>query len=161
MNYETTSEIEIAIARYFDTTKNIIVPNISWGMFPYELDLCILNCKSFYASEVEIKISKSDLKRDLKKHHNHDRNRNLIKYLWFAIPEKLLDCIEFVPDHAGILYVNKNGRVYLKREAVANSLARKWDVQNSYKLARLGTLRIWKLKEIILGKVKYKGRTLK
>jgi hypothetical protein len=148
MNYETSFEIEIAVAHYFGTTTHVIVPNVSWGMFGYELDLCILNNNSFYASEVEIKISKADLKRDSLKRHNHDRNGNLIKSLWFAMPEKLKNkgCDILVPESAGILYVGKNGNVVQDRKPVPSKFAKKWTYADAFKLARLGTLRTWNLK---------------
>ena len=79
MNYETASEIEIAIARHFGTRTHVIIPNLSFAMFPYELDLCVLNMKSFYALEVEIKVSKADLVRDGKKEHAHKLHRNMIR----------------------------------------------------------------------------------
>jgi hypothetical protein len=145
VNYETTPEIEIAVAAWFGTRVNIIVPNVSWGMFGYELDMCCLSA-AMYASEVEIKISRADLKRDQKKQHRHDWNNNLIKYLWFAIPERMLKDIEFVPQNAGILYVTATGKVYRNRPAIANAHARKWTTDQALKLARLGTLRIWPLK---------------
>lgn len=147
MNYETSFEIEVAVARHFHTLTHVIVPNVSWGMFGYELDLCVLNVRSLYASEVEIKISKSDLKRDLLKRHEHDRNRNLIKQLWFAMPEKMNGCFEFVPERAGIMLVGRNGRVMVARNPMSNKLARKWSYEDAFKLARLGTLRVWNLKE--------------
>ena len=146
MNYETTGEIEEAVVRHFNARKNVIVPNVSWGMFPYELDLCMLNLAGMYASEIEIKISKSDLKADGKKHHCHDKNGNFIKYLWFAMPDKLKGCEDLVPENAGILYINKYGYGKIFRKPVVNPVARKWDYEKAFKLARLGTLRIWSLK---------------
>jgi len=146
MNYETTAEMELAVVMHFHARKNVIVPNVSWGMFPYELDLCVLNNDSLYASEVEIKISKSDLKADAKKQHHHDKNGNYIKYLWFAMPEKLRGCEELVPENAGILYINKHGFGNVFRKPVVNPMAKKWDYEKAFKLARLGTLRIWDLK---------------
>jgi len=151
MNYETTAEMELAVVMHFHARKNVIVPNISWGMFPYELDLCVLNNDSLYASEVEIKISKSDLKADAKKQHHHDKNGNYIKYLWFAMPEKLRGCEELVPENAGILYINKNGFGNVFRKPVVNPMAKKWDYEKAFKLARLGTLRIWDLKRKVIG----------
>ena len=150
MNYETSGEIEIAIANHFGIRKNIIVPNVSWGMFGYELDLCILNCKSMYASEVEIKISKYDLKRDSKKYRAHERNRNLIRQLWFAMPEKLRGCEGLVPEKAGIMLITKIGGIWTYRHPEINKLAQKWTIEEAYKLARLGTMRIWKLKREVL-----------
>ena len=146
MNYETTSEIEIAVAKFFDTRKYVIVPNIN-GMFIHELDLCILNIISLYATEVEIKISKSDLKADAKKKHHH--KTTFIKYLWFAMPERMNDCEEFIPEGAGLLLVSKTGIVKVVKKPVANKDARKWDYERSFKLARLGTLRMWNLKKDI------------
>jgi hypothetical protein len=147
MNYETSAEIEVAIANHFHVTTHVIVPNVSWGMFGYELDLCVLNVRSLYANEVEIKISKSDLKRDAQKRHEHDRNRNLIRQLWFAMPEKMKGCEEFVPERAGIMYVSQKGRVTVFRQPAVNKLARKWSYEDAFKLARLGTLRTWNLKK--------------
>lgn len=148
MNYETSAEIEIAVAAYFGARTHIIVPNVSWGMFGYELDLCILNNKSFYASEVEIKTSKFDLKRDCKKSHQHDLNYNMIKNLWFAMPEKLECCADLVPTKAGILLVSPKSVVREIRKPQPNRIARKWTVQKAYELARLGTLRVWDLKRV-------------
>jgi hypothetical protein len=146
MNYETSAEIEIAVSNFIGQRTHIIVPNVSWGMFPYELDLCVLNCKSFYAYEVEIKISKADLKRDSKKQHNHDWNHDYIRQLWFAMPEKMRGCEELVPTRAGIFYVTKGGRVIEERRAEINTVAKKWTVEKAYELARLATFRMWNLK---------------
>lgn len=58
----TCLDIELATASHFDSRANLIVPNISWGMgLDHEIDLAIVNPKSGYMREVEIKISKSDL----------------------------------------------------------------------------------------------------
>jgi len=160
MNYETSAEIEIAIARFFDVRKNIIVPNVSHGMFGYELDLCIVSITGRYATEVEIKISKADLKADSKKRHNHDRNGNYIKNLYFVMPDKMVGCEDLVPEGAGILFVNKKGGVWVARDPKSNKSAKKWDDQKLYKLARLGMFRVWNLKEKIL-KLKKENKELK
>jgi len=145
MDYETTREMEVAVARYFNARKNVIVPNVSWGMFKYEMDLCMLNMVSMYASEVEIKVSKADLKADAKKEHHHDSPS--IKYLWFAMPDKMVGCEDLVPENAGIIYINKHGYGRTFRKPKANAVAQRWDFEKAFKLARLGTLRIWDLKE--------------
>jgi len=149
LNYETTREIEVAIANWFDIRRHIVVPNVSWGMFGYELDLCVLNTTSMCAKEVEIKVSKSDLKRDADKYHHHDRNGFLIKELWFAMPEKMRGCEDLVPERAGILFVTKNGRVLVERKPTANKLYKKWSEANALKLARLGAMRVWALKQMV------------
>lgn len=62
----TTLEMEIALMRELNIRKNIIVPNVSFGMYfkgygaLHECDLLCLS-KSGYATEIEIKIIKSDL----------------------------------------------------------------------------------------------------
>jgi len=66
------------------------------------------------------KISKSDLKADAKKNHNHDKNGNYIKYLWFAMPKKLMGCEDLVPENAGIIYIDKWGFSKIFRKANVN-----------------------------------------
>lgn len=146
MNFQTSTEIEYAVSYYFSPRRYVIVPNVSWGMFSYELDLCLLNHKSRFAVEVEIKVSKADLLRDGKKEHNHDRNHNLIKYLYFAMPERMRNCIDLVPERAGILFVTTEGQVLLERRAKPNPVAKTWTDAEAYELARLGTMRVWPLK---------------
>jgi hypothetical protein len=68
----TAQDIEIAVAEHFNSRQNLIVPNVHWGwMLQYEADMVILR-QSGYAVEVEIKVSAADIKRDLRKHHQHD-----------------------------------------------------------------------------------------
>lgn len=147
-NYNTSEEIEIAVAEYFGIRTCLIVPNVSWGLTNHECDIVILTPASCLY-EIEIKISKSDLIADKKKSHGH--YSDIIKELYFAMPLKLIDNIEHVPDRAGILIVHENGRVELKRKPELNKYARKLTDQERYKLARLGTMRIWKLKKRLLG----------
>ena len=150
-----TIEVEIALASYFDYRRNLIVPNISWGLGIHECDLFILS-QSGYATEVEIKISKSDLKADAKKWHNHESN--LIKKLYFAIPEKLAEHIQYIPERAGVIvlkrYKDTKTTDYLLcsilRKPKPNKHARKLTDEERYKVARLGALRIWGLKHKIL-----------
>ncbi|MBT9170538.1 MAG: hypothetical protein DDT18_00881 [Actinobacteria bacterium] len=105
----TVSEIELAVADYFNPRVNLIVPNISWGMFLHECDMLIVT-KNNYAYEVEIKTTKSDLVADQKKRHNHSNKK--IKKLYFAIPDYLLQYAEYIPDHAGIIVVaNKKAKM--------------------------------------------------
>lgn len=149
MNYQTSNEIELAVTRYFGVQRHTIVPNVSWGMFPYELDMCVLNHRSRYAYEVEIKISRSDLRRDQKKGHHHDRNGNAIKGLWFAMPKKMFGCEDLVPETAGIMYIDEQGKVLISRKPKSNPVAIRWTFEQCYFLARLGTMRMWTLKRIL------------
>jgi hypothetical protein len=144
MNYETTPEIEIAVANYFAPLQHVVVPNVSWGMFAYELDLIVLNDRSKYVTEVEIKVSRGDLKRDELKKHLHDSR--MIRWLYFAMPQKLAGSIDLVPERAGILLVSPEGRVKVLRRPQQNKEAPRWNDADSFKLARLGCIRIWGLK---------------
>jgi hypothetical protein len=111
-------DIEFAIASHFGWRTHIIVPNVSWGMgFKYELDLMILT-KANIAYEIEIKTCVSDVRRDLKKRHQHDSKR--ITRCYFAIPEYIYgDAVKNLIDNRfGIFTVScKNGvfRVNLVR----------------------------------------------
>lgn len=96
----TTLELEVAVVSHFGSVSNLIVPNIKWGWgLHYEADLVVLT-KSDYAYEVELKVSKADLKHDLSKRHTH--NDPIFRGLWFAMPEEIID-EKLIPEKAGIL----------------------------------------------------------
>lgn len=148
-----TAEMEIAIAKYFDFRRNLIIPNVSWGMMDYEADLIIVNPNGF-ATEIEIKISASDLKKDKKKSHHH--KNKLIHRLYFAIPEYLKNYIGDIPEKAGILIVRP--LVNLRKHSMTKSYVEcirgprlnkvpHWDQAKVAKITRLSTMRIWSLKE--------------
>jgi len=174
----TTLEMECVLARNFDRRTNLIVPNVSWGMFHYELDLVVLT-PSGYATEIEIKVSKSDLKKDKEKFHNHEND--MIKTLYFAIPEYIDSdfALTQIPYHAGLLVVYeveigsyqdvKSTEEYSKilsgeieipkkiikrvkeiKKPVIKNNPYKWNDKERYELSRLGSLRIWGLKEKLI-----------
>src|SRR5699024_7195503 len=91
------------------------------GELGFELDILSVT-KSGYATGVEIKVSKSDLKRDLKKRHwelyNNSRLENVemyrklyfgkLKYFYYAVPPELIEDAENqIPDWCGILTTGK------------------------------------------------------
>ena len=149
MNYQTTIEIEYAVARHFGIRTHLIIPNVSWGFFIHECDLLIVS-KSGYLTEVEIKISASDLKKDVEKKHGHKDDR--IKNFYFAIPQKLHKdkYIEFIPENAGILIVNERGYINVWRKPLINKNAKSISIDDELLLARLGTMRIWGLKKKLI-----------
>ena len=98
----TTAEMECCVASFLNYRSNLIVPNVSWGMALHECDLLVIT-KAGYAWEVEIKVTKADLKKDSEKWHGHRSSR--IKHLFFAIPTYLQDAIEYIPERAGIITV--------------------------------------------------------
>ncbi len=150
--------MEVAIAKLFGIRQNIIVPNISWGFRMHECDLFIVK-KSGIAVEVEIKRSKSDLLADFKKRHHHNDKQNRITELYYALPEELYEkCKEFIPEDAGIImcyrYTNYRKETYIyatiKRKAKRIKGARKLNEEEQLRVARLGTMRIWSLKQKII-----------
>jgi hypothetical protein len=143
-------EMECYLARYFNWRNNLIVPNVSWGLWygEHEKDLFIVS-ECGFVTEVEIKISKSDLIKDKHKRNSmHFDDR--IRYLYFAIPDYLLEsCQDLIPTLAGILTVTNEGKVKKIRKAIVKSKYKLTDAEK-FKVARLGTMRIWNLKEKII-----------
>ena len=112
----TTNEMETLIYRYFESGSLAIVPRVTknngwldtevnpmiWkNIVNHECDILIVT-KNHYLTEVEIKISLSDLKADFKKEHQHkDEN---IKNFYYAFPEEMKEkALELIPEECGIL----------------------------------------------------------
>ena len=147
----TCSQIETAVANHFGYCQNIIVPNVSWGLFHtgQEVDVLVVR-PSGYAIEVEIKISASDIKADLKKRHAH--NNNLIKMTYFAVPSKLAENTD-IPVRFGVLSIDDNDDAhFLKtvRAATANKSAKKLSPEQILKVYALASMRIWSLKKSLI-----------
>ncbi len=132
----------MALVRYYDPRRNLIVPNVSWGMGMHECDLLILS-KSGYATEIEIKISRGDLLKDRTKTHMHVHQK--ISRIYFALPSTLLKDLDHVPGRAGIIEVRDDLSLNFLRLPKENKLY-KFNTEEMYKLARLGTLRYWGLR---------------
>jgi hypothetical protein len=155
-------EIEIAVANFFGHRTNIIVPNVWWGMdgLDHECDLLVVS-GSGYASEIEIKVTGSDIKRDLKKGRRRNysgqefqlahRHCDIIKKLYFAVPLKLAQHPD-IPEWAGILAVKDIQdtilfpKVVTVRPPHVNKDVRPLKDYEREKLLRLGVMRIWSLK---------------
>lgn len=178
-----TAEIEIALMREFDIRRNIIVPNISdWStVLSFEADLLVLT-KSGYATCIEIKVTKSDLKADLKKKHIKRLNNSWkspytnkdgfntyfknLKHFYYAVPEKLVECaLEQIPDFAGLYSIkyskNKNILSYNVRcvRPAKILFKRKWSESEIFSVTRLGTMRILGLKEGVVRLLKEKHQS--
>ncbi len=143
----TTLDIEIAVSKYFNPRANLIVPNVSWGLDLHEVDLLVLT-KNNYAYEIEIKTSRTDLRADQKKRHGHRNGK--ISRLYFALPVDLCEWrnLELISERAGILVIDAEGRCKQIRKAVQSHNYQFTDKQR-LALARLGTMRIWGMKEQI------------
>jgi hypothetical protein len=148
-----TIDMEIELARYFNPRINIIVPNVWWGMgINHECDMMVMT-PSGYAYEIEIKVNKYDLIRDKDKPHGHSSRK--IKRLYFAIPEELEPYIDNIPDHSGILIVRANNFRSVKKireSKIINNY--KYSDGEMFALAKLGTMRIFGLKEKINSNLK-------
>lgn len=148
--------MEIAISKLYGIRQNIIVPNLSWGFLSHEADLFIIK-RSGFAVEIEIKRSLQDMKAEKNKGHNHKDRQNRINEFYYAFPIELLEkCKPFVPDGAGIITCHKSldnsYRTYARfvRNAVKIKNSRKLTLEEQFKVARLGTMRIWSLKNKII-----------
>ena len=140
----TAKHIEYAVACSFDFRQNNIVPNVSWGAGLHECDLLIIK-RSKWATEVEIKISKSDLKADFNKKHKHESEK--IRELFYAIPDYLYEeCKDLIPEHAGILTVDGYLVTCRKRDAKPNPSSRKLTDDEIKNILRLGNMRTWSMR---------------
>ena len=150
-----TIDIEVEVMRRFNVRRNVIVPNVSWGITDdhgiplHECDVLILNERG-YATEVEIKTSMSDLKKDMEKRHGH--SHSLIKFLYFAIPRDMYErgAEDYIPEKAGIIVVWEDmyGTIFSKevRKARQRKFFKKWDDNLRMQLYRLGMMRLYGLK---------------
>lgn len=149
----TIEDIEIAVSKHWGIRAHVVVPNASWGAGVHECDLLILT-NSGYLTEIEIKTTKADLVKDLKKEHGHRSDR--IKKLYYAMPDTVLHkngTLSLIPEGAGVLRVWKSeyGEAEycctVEREATANGRAKPLTADEQFQIARLGAMRIWDLKK--------------
>lgn len=133
-----------------DLSSHLVVPNVAWGLGIHECDLLSVT-KAGYATEIEIKISVADTKKDMDKKHNHESNK--LKYLYFAMPEDIYDkAKEFVPKRAGIYIVKAymwrkqmRYKVIQKRKPKVNKDHRKLTDEEYVQLQRLAAMRYFSL----------------
>jgi hypothetical protein len=161
----TAQCLEITAALHFDYRRNLIVPNVSYGMgIGYEADLVIVS-KSHYATEIEIKISIYDLRNDLKKRKFHPYLNwlNRFRQFYYLIPEEMLkyqdEILNIILPSAGLM-VRKHrvvedrytGKISLEyyietvRAAKINTKAMKLSDIEYLHLCHLAAMRIWTLK---------------
>lgn len=168
----TTLELEIALMKSINIRQNLIVPNVSnWsGLMNFEADVLSVS-KSGYATCYELKISKSDLKKDLEKPHIKRLGSimingksaiefyyNWLKYFYYVVPENLREeALNQIPSFAGLLIAKRYpnsyfpDKIFFKEIKKPHSLfPKKWTLELKYQLARLGALRIVGLKEKLL-----------
>lgn len=113
----------------WDKRSSTIIPNLSWGLLNHEADFCIIN-KTGYLTEVEIKRSFEDLKKDFKKDVFHDDDR--VYKFYYCLPLSIKDKAEklfeenrkklleyygydenyrFAEDVPAVIYYDEDGRL--------------------------------------------------
>lgn len=144
------SILSYAVARYFDTRRNIVVPNVSWGFrgINYEIDVLVVTV-SRHAYHIEVKISIGDLKRDIKKHKwNYCMDQGYFRKFYYVIPETMIDSINLIPDFAGVLVVGYDDQQHqyitteFKRPHIFDN-AQKVTDHEMINLGRLCMMRLW------------------
>ena len=145
-------DIEIAVANHFNPRANVIVPNVSWGLFSggREADILVIRPSAF-AAEVEIKTTAADIKRDLKKKRHRvdkyfDHDKNMIREKYFAVPVALAAHPD-IPAECGILAVAEDRSwPQVIRRSRLNKNARRLTPTEIHHVMELGLMRIWTLK---------------
>lgn len=139
-----------ALARWIGVRRNLVVPNVSWGLVMFgEMDLIAVS-NANYVTEYEIKTSIPDLKREwVKKRWTKPPCRRefegIIKRYFVCVPVELIEKAKpLIPRDvgAGLLGIESNGIVRQVTAARGNN-ARKITTTEKYQIARLGVLRYW------------------
>lgn len=85
----STNEIMLLIVgnpMWCNIRTDIVIPNLSWGLLNHEADLAIIG-KSGYLTEIEIKRSYQDLKKDFEKRVFHKDDK--VSKFYFCLPASI------------------------------------------------------------------------
>ena len=171
----TIQEIEEMIIYNEVSLRNeIAIPNLSWGMLPYEADLVVVN-KTGYMREYEIKRSLQDLKADFKKKCYHDAEQVYKFYyvLPISIKEKALELFrmhqtddayikafgyttEYHEALPAVIFYNDEGHIVDRTQfsGLLHGNHRKLSLEERLTITRLLSIRYWNLR---LNKHEQKG----
>lgn len=158
----TETNIARSLARHiFERKHLVIVPNCSWPQNECDLLAVTPNLRII---DVEIKISRADLKADAKKdkwfHHwdyfkdgpwQNDSQRKPRQWphrVWkhyYCLPKaiwkpELFDCMNA---NSGLLLIDDFGNVQCHRRAKPDTKAEKLTPEDAIDIARLASLRMW------------------
>lgn len=129
----------------FSQRRNyLVIPNVSYGFLFYEADMLLVS-KARYCTEIEVKISLQDWKKDFdKRKHKPGLRDKRIKYQYYACPMKLAKRFEELdlPEGWGVIGV-EGKQIKVLKEATARD-AKKVSDKELLILARLVCFRIWK-----------------
>lgn len=164
----SVDEIELLIYNsiFYNKRTDVFVPNVSFGFLSgYEADLLIMN-KSGYVTEIEIKRSYNDFMKDFKKEFFHCDDR--IREFYYCVPINILDkvlnkLVETKTYVNGVYYFTDNNELYFKSHKdipyieddliVSSALrnkGRKLFLEEQIKLLKLGSFRIYNLKQKLI-----------
>ena len=155
----TTKEIENAIVFGWlgGFTENIVIPHLALGLLNHEADIAIIS-KAGYLTEIEIKRSLDDLKKDFFKKVFHCDER--VSKFYFCLPIsikagafklfnqhrtqicRLLGTEEY--RHPAILFFDEAGNISSVGDARTNG--RQLTVEERCKAMRIMTIRYWDLR---------------
>jgi hypothetical protein len=142
----TTRELEYAVyQKFYKSTKGILVRSLAGMVVNHEADILLVS-KNLYLTEIEIKISISDLRKEANKKHNHIDPK--IKRLYFLVPTTILgNAIKLIPKDYGILEAYRTVRDTISirevREPKVNKEAIKISQDELINIYRLQSLRYW------------------
>lgn len=141
-----TEELERKVVALINPRVNAIVPNVSWGLkLNHECDLLYLDKQNRF-TEIELKVSLSDLKADFKKKHNH--YSNFISRLVYAVPIELKEhALNLVPKHCGIIIARDDFYCASWLRIPKHDINKKPTQEQIIKFLKLGCIRIWKNKQ--------------
>lgn len=152
-----TPELELLVAEFFGIRKNLIIPNLSWGIkLNYEADLTIVTrAKCCY--EVELKVSKSDLIAESKKKINAHKG-SIYKRFYYAMPDYIYDEKLITNADAGVLlakwipewkHYTFTRKAHWKINEIKKPKNKKTDKltdEQYLKLLELQAMRVWSMK---------------
>lgn len=142
-----TYTISRRMAKYFDFSANIIVPNVSWGLLSWEMDLAIVS-KAGYLTEVEIKRSTADLRADKEKakwtRHRKEFDRWVKSYV-VVMPISLHGgkWRQHVEHFTKVIFIENDGTLHFAQGGRTNHKAEALSDKQVLQVARLGSMRYW------------------
>ena len=121
-----TYEVRAALRnRYNDSRRYAIAEEVglTTGFSHRRLDMIVLDCyysNGFRIDGFEIKVSTSDLRRELEDPEKHIAFFDVIDYYTIAAPKGVVDPVmDIIPKKWGVLIINEDGTTRFKRKPLA------------------------------------------
>lgn len=126
MQKMTAEDVRTALRQKFGDSRRYAVAEevgLTTGYSHRRLDMMILDCYSsngFRIDGIEIKVSTSDLRRELSDPEKHIAFFDVIDYYTIAAPTGVVEpLLDIIPKQWGILIVNENGTTRYRRRPLA------------------------------------------